>query len=100
MKISHHQLTDLRRAGVIKNYNQRTSNDIDGILVAEFTIGNTDITCQSSVDIEGWYGFHVIDHWAEFDDGTRVPKYEAGWENQIHPDDGQSPIEKLKSYEN
>lgn len=100
MKVSHHQLTELRNAGVIKNYNQRTNNEVCGILIATFKIGDTEITCQSSVDIEGWYGFHEITHWQEYSDGDRIEQYNSGWENQIQPDDGQTPIDKIKSYEN
>jgi hypothetical protein len=99
MKVSHHQLTELRNAGVIKNYNQRTSPDLYGILVAEFTIGETDITCQSSVDMEGWYGFYVITEWKEYGD-VRFPARESDYDQQIESDEGQTPIEKLKSYEN
>lgn len=99
MKVSHHQLIELCKAGVIKNYNQRTGSHVCGILIAEFTIGETDITCQSSVDIEGWYGFYVIFEWKQFGD-VRFPVCEADYDQQIEPNEGQSPIEKLKSYEN
>ena len=99
MKVSHHQLTELRNAGVIKNYNQRTNPHACGILIAEFTIGDTDIICQSSVDMEGWYGFYVISEWKQFGD-VRFPVCEADYEQQIEPDEGQTPIKKLQSYEN
>lgn len=98
MKISAHKINKLIQEGTITDFNQYTSNYMPGILAATFTIGNTEITCQSSVDIEGWYGFHVINSWEEFDDGDRIAQYDQG--KQIEPDEGQEPIEKLQSYEN
>jgi hypothetical protein len=100
MDILHSEIKALIDEGIVKHYSERASKGNIGILSAEFQVGDTWFTCQSSVDrpVPGWYGFFEVSGFYDCLDGTLLPEYETNGTAGIEPDEGQTPIEKLKSY--
>ena len=100
MDILHSEIKALIDEGIVTDYAERAHKGTMGILSAEFKVGDTWFTCQSSVDrpVPGWYGFFVVNSIFNCMNGTRIPEYKTDGTAGIEPDEGQTPIEKLKSY--
>jgi len=100
MDILHSEIKALIDEGIVTYYAERAHRGTMGILSAEFKVGDTWFTCQSSVDrpVPGWYGFFEVDSFFQCMYGTMLPEYDTGGTTGIEPDEGQTPVEKLKSY--